>query len=50
LRLGHLKTGRYKRAFLGNELLQEGDAPIKGRYSWACITGGLDRNRGTGSV
>jgi hypothetical protein len=29
----------YKRAFLGNELLQSGDAPIKGRFSWACITG-----------
>jgi hypothetical protein len=36
----------YKRAFLGNELLQTGDAPIKGRYSWACITGELDRNKG----
>jgi hypothetical protein len=34
----------YKRAFLGNELLQKGDAPIKGRYSWA--TGELDRNKG----
>jgi hypothetical protein len=36
----------YKRAFLGNELLQKGDAPIKGRFSWACITGELDRNKG----
>ena len=36
----------YKRASLGNELLQVGDAPIKGRYSWACITGELDRNKG----
>jgi hypothetical protein len=36
----------YKRAFLGNELLQSGDAPIKGRFSWACITGELDRNKG----
>jgi hypothetical protein len=36
----------YKRAFLGNELLQKGPAPIKGRYSWACITGELDRNKG----
>jgi hypothetical protein len=23
-----------------------GDAPIKGRFSWACITGELDRNKG----
>ena len=35
----------YKRAFLGNELLQAGDAPIKSGY-WACITGELDRNKG----
>jgi hypothetical protein len=35
-----------KRAFLGNELLQSGDAPIKGCFSWACITGELDRNKG----
>ena len=25
----------YKRAFLGNELLQQGPAPIKGKFSWA---------------
>jgi hypothetical protein len=36
----------YKRAFLGGELLQCGDAPVKGRFSWACITGELDRNKG----
>jgi hypothetical protein len=36
----------YKRAFLGGELLQSGDAPVKGRFSWACITGELDRNNG----
>jgi hypothetical protein len=35
----------YKRAFLGNELLQSGNAPIKGRNS-TCITGELDRNKG----
>jgi hypothetical protein len=32
--------------FLGNEPLQKGPAPIKGRFSWACITGELDRNKG----
>jgi len=36
----------YKRALLGNELLQCGDAPIKGRYSCACITGELAGNKG----
>lgn len=36
----------FKRAFLGSELLQCGDAPIKGQFSWACITGELDRNKG----
>lgn len=36
----------YKRAFLGSELLQSGDAPIKGMFSWGCITGELDRNKG----
>jgi hypothetical protein len=36
----------YKRAFLGSELLQSGDAPVKARFSWACITGELDRNKG----
>jgi len=37
----------YKRAFLGKELLQTCDVPIKGRYSWACITGERDHNEGT---
>jgi hypothetical protein len=36
----------YKRAFLGSKLLQSGDAPIKGMFSWACITGELDHNKG----
>jgi hypothetical protein len=36
----------YRRAFLGNEPLQQGPAPIKGRFNWACITGELDRNKG----
>ena len=26
--------------------MQSGDAPIKGCFSWACITGELDRNKG----
>ena len=36
----------YKPTFLGNKLLQKGPAPIKGRFSWASITGELDRNKG----
>lgn len=36
----------YKQAFLGNELLQSGDSPVKGRFIWQCITGELDRNKG----
>jgi hypothetical protein len=38
----------YKSAFLGGELLQAAiDAPIKGQFSWACITGERDVNKGT---
>jgi hypothetical protein len=36
----------YKRAFLGKELLQTADAPIKGRFSGVCIASELDRNKG----
>lgn len=37
----------YKRSFIGNEVLQSGDAPIKGMFSWGCITGERDLNKGT---
>jgi hypothetical protein len=37
---------KYKRAWLGNELLQAGPAPIEKNFSWACITGELDLNKG----
>jgi hypothetical protein len=36
----------YRRAFLGNELLQTGPAPNQGQVQLACITGELDRNKG----
>lgn len=38
----------YKQAFLGGAILGEvQDAPCPDRFSWACITGELDRNKGT---
>ena len=36
----------YKQAFLGNELLKPaGPAPIKGQFSWKCITGEIDAQK-----
>jgi hypothetical protein len=35
----------YKRAVLGSELLQVGNALIKERFSWACMTGEFDRTK-----
>lgn len=38
----------YKNAFLGGELLMPArDAPIKGQFSWKCITGEYDAVKGT---
>jgi hypothetical protein len=37
---------KFKRAWLGNELLQTGDGPIDKNFSWACVTGELDLNKG----
>jgi hypothetical protein len=37
----------YKQAFLGSEELSYGDAPVKGRFIWQCITGERDRTKGT---
>lgn len=37
----------YKCAFLGGSLLQAAaDSPIEGQFSWACITGERDKNKG----
>lgn len=37
----------YKSAFLGSELLAPvADSPIKGQFSWACVTGELDKAKG----
>ncbi len=37
----------YKQAYLGNELLEVGDAPCKDHFSFKCITGKRDRNKNT---
>jgi hypothetical protein len=37
----------YRQAYLGNVLLEIGDAPIKGHFSMKCMTGKRDRNRST---
>lgn len=38
---------KYMQAFLGNEELQFGEAPCQTRFIWQCITGELDRVKGT---
>lgn len=37
----------YKRAFLGSELLESGDGPCKEDFTYKCMTGKRDRNKGT---
>jgi hypothetical protein len=37
---------KYRYAWLGGEILEEGDNLTRG-FSWACITGKRDRNKGT---
>lgn len=38
----------YKQAFLGNEMLKPASpAPIKGQFSWKCITGEFDASKNT---
>ena len=39
-----LQRKAYKQAWLGGELLQKaGPAPIKGKFSWDCVTGEFDK-------
>ncbi|MGJ4997297.1 hypothetical protein ACQR0Z_22935 [Bradyrhizobium sp. HKCCYLS3077] len=42
-----VKTTRkvFRQAYLGNALLEIGDAPVKGHFSFKCITGKRDRNK-----
>ncbi|WP_315729029.1 phage portal protein [Bradyrhizobium sp. SZCCHNS2015] len=44
-----VKTTRkvFRQAYLGNVLLEIGDAPVKGHFSFKCITGKRDRNKNT---
>lgn len=37
----------YKQAFIGSRVLTIEDGPCKGHFSWQCITGKRDRNKGT---
>ncbi len=37
----------FRQAFVGNEVLEVGDAPCKEHFSFNCITGYRDRNKGT---
>ena len=42
-----LRMKRYRRAFLGSRILQKWDGPAKGGFTWKCLTGERDRNKGT---
>ncbi|MFZ5713048.1 MAG: hypothetical protein ACOY3N_09430 [Bradyrhizobium sp.] len=48
-KLKFTKTTRkvYRQAYLGNVLLEVGDAPAKGHFSFKCMTGKRDRNKNT---
>lgn len=37
----------YRRAFVGSSILQVWDGPAKGGFTWKCMTGERDRNKGT---
>ncbi|WP_316219394.1 phage portal protein [Bradyrhizobium sp. SZCCHNR2026] len=37
----------FRQAYLGNVLLEIGDAPVNGHFSFKCITGKRDRNKNT---
>lgn len=49
IQIKHVKQRRkvYKQAFIGRQVLKEGPAPCEGHFSWNCITGKRDRNKGT---
>lgn len=38
---------QYFQAFIGAEILESGDAPIPTQFSWQCMTGEADKNKGT---
>ncbi|MGA4550581.1 hypothetical protein [Methylorubrum aminovorans] len=41
----HRIKRRYRRAFIGAEILEEGPAPAGDQFSYACMTGDRDQNR-----
>ena len=41
----HRMKRRYRRAFIGAEILEEGPAPAGDQFSYACMTGDRDQNR-----
>lgn len=45
VRIVHRMKRRYRRAFLGAEVLEEGPAPAGDRFSYAFLTGDRDQNR-----
>ena len=47
LRLTKTTRKVYRQAYLGNVLLEVGDAPYKGHFSFKCMTGKRDRNKNT---
>jgi len=36
----------YRRAFLGSKVVEKWDGPAKGGFTWKCVTGERDRNKG----
>ena len=42
-----IKKRKYFQAFIGGKVLEVGDAPFKDGFSWECITGEQNKNKGT---
>lgn len=38
---------RYTYAFIGSRVLESGDSPCEGHFTWECVTGKRDHNQGT---
>jgi len=47
IKYAELTRRKYREAFIGGKILEMKDAPIAGHFSWACMTGEKDRNKGT---
>ena len=43
----HQRTRHYRRAMIGNKVIQTWDGPSAGGYTWKAITADRDRNKGT---